>query len=171
VIIGGVTFTLGLFWFGWSGYRSDIHWIVPTLSGLFTGFGLRAIFLQSLNYLLMLISFCKSAFASSFPFIHITSCGTKGTNQLQRCISNSGKHLRQVHCGRCLPLIQHIHVRCARHQLDRDAIRVHGCHFSPDPGHFLEVWRQDTAEEYIRPNGAIQTNGRDERTVGWLLTI
>ena len=51
VIIGGVSFTLGIFWFGWSGYRSDVHWIVPTLSGLLTGFGLLSIFLQSLNYL------------------------------------------------------------------------------------------------------------------------
>lgn len=51
VIAGGVSFTLGLFWFGWSGYRADIHWIVPTLSGLLTGFGLLSIFLQSLNYL------------------------------------------------------------------------------------------------------------------------
>ena len=51
VILGGVLFCLGLFWFGWSGYRPDIHWIAPTLSGLFTGFGLLAIFLQSLNYI------------------------------------------------------------------------------------------------------------------------
>ena len=50
-IMGGVSFTCGLFWFGWSGYKADIHWIVPTLSGLLTGFGLLAIFLQSLNYL------------------------------------------------------------------------------------------------------------------------
>lgn len=51
VILGGISFTCGLFWFGWSGYRADIHWIVPTLSGLLTGFGLLSIFLQSLNYL------------------------------------------------------------------------------------------------------------------------
>ena len=51
VIIGGISFAGGLFWFGWSGYRSNIHWIVPTLSGLLTGFGLLSIFLQSLNYL------------------------------------------------------------------------------------------------------------------------
>ena len=50
-IIGGVSFAGGLFWFGWSGYRSNIHWIVPTLSGLLTGFGLLSIFLQSINYL------------------------------------------------------------------------------------------------------------------------
>ncbi len=51
VIIGGVSFTCGLFWFGWSGYKPGIHWIVPTLSGLLTGFGLLSIFLQALNYL------------------------------------------------------------------------------------------------------------------------
>ena len=51
VIIGGVSFAGGLFWFGWSGYRADIHWIVPTLSGLLTGFGLLSIFLQALNYI------------------------------------------------------------------------------------------------------------------------
>ena len=52
VIIGGAAFAGGLFWFGWSGYRADIHWIVPTLSGLLTGFGLLSIFLQSLNYII-----------------------------------------------------------------------------------------------------------------------
>lgn len=52
VILGGVLFALGLFWFGWSGYRADIPWIVPTLSGLFTGFGLMSIFLQCLNYII-----------------------------------------------------------------------------------------------------------------------
>ncbi len=51
VIVGGIAFTGGLFWFAWSGYKADIHWIVPTLSGLLTGFGLLSIFLQSLNYL------------------------------------------------------------------------------------------------------------------------
>ena len=51
VMAGGLSFALGLFWFGWSGYKADIHWIVPTLSGLLTGFGLLAIFLQSLNYI------------------------------------------------------------------------------------------------------------------------
>jgi len=51
VIIGGISFTCGLFWFGWSGYKQSTHWIVPTLSGLLTGFGLLSIFLQALNYL------------------------------------------------------------------------------------------------------------------------
>jgi DHA1 family multidrug resistance protein-like MFS transporter len=51
VIAGGVAFAAGIFWFGWTGYRQDIHWIAPTLSGLLTGFGLMSIFLQALNYL------------------------------------------------------------------------------------------------------------------------
>lgn len=51
VIAGGAAFAVGLFWFGWSGYRADVHWIVPTISGLLTGFGLMSIFLQALNYL------------------------------------------------------------------------------------------------------------------------
>lgn len=51
VIAGGIAFTIGIFWFGWTGYRADIPWIVPTLSGLLTGFGLMSIFLQALNYL------------------------------------------------------------------------------------------------------------------------
>jgi DHA1 family multidrug resistance protein-like MFS transporter len=66
IIIGGLSFAGGLFWFGWSGYRRDIHWIVPTLSGLLTGFGLLSIFLQSLNYLVdAYLMFAASAIAGN----------------------------------------------------------------------------------------------------------
>ncbi|KAL8793481.1 MAG: hypothetical protein Q9195_003964 [Heterodermia aff. obscurata] len=41
VIVGGVTFALGIFWFAWSGYRRDIHWIAPTLSVVFYRYGHR----------------------------------------------------------------------------------------------------------------------------------
>jgi DHA1 family multidrug resistance protein-like MFS transporter len=51
VVFGGISFAIGLFWFGWTGFKEDIHWIAPTLSGLCTGFGFLLIFLQSLNYL------------------------------------------------------------------------------------------------------------------------
>jgi MFS transporter, DHA1 family, multidrug resistance protein len=27
MVVGGVLYSIGLFWFGWTGYRSDIHWI------------------------------------------------------------------------------------------------------------------------------------------------
>ncbi|RMZ81739.1 hypothetical protein DV738_g2124, partial [Chaetothyriales sp. CBS 135597] len=78
VIIGGVLFGAGLLWFGWSGYKKDVHWIVPTLSGLFTGFGLLAIFIQLFNYIIdsyIMFSasaiaantFLRSAMAAGFP--------------------------------------------------------------------------------------------------------
>jgi MFS transporter, DHA1 family, multidrug resistance protein len=59
-----------MLWLGWSGFRKDVHWIAPTLSGLLryrtpeclvkwntadrwnSGFGIMAIFLQALNYLI-----------------------------------------------------------------------------------------------------------------------
>jgi len=66
VVAGGASFSIGLFWFGWSGYRADVHWIVPTLSGLCSGFGLMSIFLQSLNYLVdAYLMFAASAIAGN----------------------------------------------------------------------------------------------------------
>ncbi|KAI1136729.1 MFS general substrate transporter [Hypoxylon sp. FL0543] len=66
VIAGGVSFTAGIFWFGWSGYRADIHWIVPAASGILTGFGLMGIFLQALNYLVdAYLMFAASAIAGN----------------------------------------------------------------------------------------------------------
>lgn len=50
-MVGSAAFAVGIFWLGWSGGRRDIHWIVPVLSGLPTGFGLFCIFQQLLNYL------------------------------------------------------------------------------------------------------------------------
>lgn len=74
VIIGGVLFSAGLFWFGWTGFTNDIHWIVPTLSGLFTGFGVLAIFIQLLNYIidsyLMLYVSSLALRHSSFSSLH-----------------------------------------------------------------------------------------------------
>ncbi|KAL2809302.1 major facilitator superfamily domain-containing protein [Aspergillus granulosus] len=49
-IPGAVAFSAGLFWLGWTGYKRDIHWIVPTLSGLLTGYGLISIFISSIQY-------------------------------------------------------------------------------------------------------------------------
>ena len=66
VILGGASFALGLFWFGWSGYKASTPWIVPTLSGLLTGFGLLAIFLQALNYIIdAYLMFAASAIAAN----------------------------------------------------------------------------------------------------------
>ncbi|KAF2632160.1 major facilitator superfamily [Macroventuria anomochaeta] len=66
VIVGGACFAVGLFWFGWTGYNPNIHWIVPTISGILTGFGLLAIFLQALNYLVdAYLMFAASAIAAN----------------------------------------------------------------------------------------------------------
>lgn len=66
VILGGVSFAAGLFWFGWSGYTGRVHWIVPTLSGLCTGFGIFSVFLQLLNYIVdAYLMFAASAIAGN----------------------------------------------------------------------------------------------------------
>ena len=46
---GGIIFAAGLFWFGWGGYSTNTHWIVPTLAGIFLGFGIFTVFIQCLN--------------------------------------------------------------------------------------------------------------------------
>lgn len=50
-MVGGIAFTIGLFWFGWTA-KASIPWIVPTLAGIFIGFGLFAVFLGCLNYII-----------------------------------------------------------------------------------------------------------------------
>jgi DHA1 family multidrug resistance protein-like MFS transporter len=65
-MVGGLLFAAGLFWFGWSGYTGHVHWIVPVLSGLFTGFGIFSIFLSLLNYLVdAYLMFAASAIAAN----------------------------------------------------------------------------------------------------------
>jgi MFS transporter, DHA1 family, multidrug resistance protein len=63
-MIGAVFFAGGLFWLGWSGYRKEIHWIVPTIGGVVTGFGISLVFLQAFNYLIdayLMVSYSLSA--------------------------------------------------------------------------------------------------------------
>lgn len=48
---GAAAFSIGILWFGWSGYTRSVHWIVPTLSGIFSGFGLLTTFVPSITYL------------------------------------------------------------------------------------------------------------------------
>lgn len=65
-MLGGISFTIGLFWFGWTGYTSSIHWIVPTLAGLCLGFGIYTIFLQLMNYIIdSYLMFAASAIAGN----------------------------------------------------------------------------------------------------------
>ncbi|KAF2267199.1 MFS general substrate transporter [Lojkania enalia] len=65
-MVGGVLFSGGLFWFGWTSYTGNVHWIAPVLSGLFTGFGIFSIFLSLLNYIVdAYIMFAASAIAGN----------------------------------------------------------------------------------------------------------
>ncbi|KAF9895329.1 hypothetical protein FE257_000233 [Aspergillus nanangensis] len=65
-IVGGCAFTIGLFWFGWTGWTKDIHWMAPTASGTFVGFGIYVIFLQCFNYLIdSYLQFAASVFAAN----------------------------------------------------------------------------------------------------------
>ncbi|UPX20263.1 uncharacterized protein EKO05_0010502 [Ascochyta rabiei] len=65
-MVGGVLFSGGLFWFGWTGYSGNVPWIVPVLSGLFTGFGIFTIFLSLLNYIVdAYLMFAASAIAAN----------------------------------------------------------------------------------------------------------
>lgn len=84
--IGGIVFACGLFWFGkrtvnipvtssmltddsftgWGGYMSSTPWIVPTLAGLFLGFGIFTVFIQCLNYIIdAYLMFAASAIAAN----------------------------------------------------------------------------------------------------------
>ncbi|KAJ5114512.1 MFS general substrate transporter [Penicillium alfredii] len=101
VIVGGFLFAAGLFWFGWTGFTSSIPWIVPTLSGLFTGFGLLVIFIQLFNYLidtyLMFAAsaiaantFCRSMVAASFPLFSrqmFQNMGIQWASTLLGCVA------------------------------------------------------------------------------------
>ncbi|ETI27276.1 hypothetical protein G647_09959 [Cladophialophora carrionii CBS 160.54] len=87
VMIGGVLFAAGLFWFGWTGYKESIHWIVPTLSGLFTGFGLLAIFICCFNYLIdSYLMFAASAIAAN---TFLRSCLAAGFPLFSRQMFNN----------------------------------------------------------------------------------
>jgi DHA1 family multidrug resistance protein-like MFS transporter len=100
-MIGGVLFSGGLFWFGWTGYSGNVHWIVPVLSGLFTGFGIFSIFLSLLNYIvdayLMFAAsaiaantFMRSIFGGIFPLFAtqmFTGMGIQWASTLIGCVA------------------------------------------------------------------------------------
>lgn len=89
---GAVAFPIGLLWFCWTGnYPEKIHWIVPTLSGLMTGFGLIVIFIPSINYIVdcYLVfaasavagnTFLRCSFGCAFPLFAEFMFNALGTN-------------------------------------------------------------------------------------------
>ncbi|QSZ33686.1 hypothetical protein DSL72_005257 [Monilinia vaccinii-corymbosi] len=78
MMVGASLFPIGLFWFAWTGNDPSIHWIAPTMSGIFSGIGIITIFLQALNYLvdsylfvaastIAANTFLRSLFGAGFP--------------------------------------------------------------------------------------------------------
>lgn len=49
--IGGVVFAISMFWFAWSAEYNSVHWIVPTIAGVFLSASILLIFVSFLNYL------------------------------------------------------------------------------------------------------------------------
>ena len=49
--VGSIAFTIGIFWFGWTGAFESVHWIVPVIGGYVLGFGILAIFMMLIMYI------------------------------------------------------------------------------------------------------------------------
>lgn len=79
MMVGAVSYTIGLFWLGWTGaYAAHVHWIVPTIGAAPLGIGLILLFLPALNYIIDCYlffaasaiagnTFLRSAFGAAFP--------------------------------------------------------------------------------------------------------
>ncbi|CAK7237350.1 hypothetical protein SEUCBS140593_009930 [Sporothrix eucalyptigena] len=50
IFLGGILFSVGFFWFGWTA-APRFHWAIPTVAGGFIGCGFNIVFQQCLNYL------------------------------------------------------------------------------------------------------------------------
>ncbi|KJR88148.1 uncharacterized protein SPSK_07281 [Sporothrix schenckii 1099-18] len=80
MMVGSVLFSGGQFLTGWTGARTDIHWIAPVLGLVMTGSGFFTIFQAALNYLVDTFqtyaasaiaanTFLRSCFAAAFPLV------------------------------------------------------------------------------------------------------
>lgn len=76
-MVGAVCVPIGMFWFGFTTYRS-IHWIVPIIATVLFGFGIDYIFIAIFTYTghayrpvaasaMAANSICRSSWAASFP--------------------------------------------------------------------------------------------------------
>lgn len=85
-------FSIGLFWFFWTAnYPQKVHWMVPTASGLFTGYGLMGLFVPSMNYVvdaylffaasaLAALTFLRSGMAAAAPLFATYMFSNMGFN-------------------------------------------------------------------------------------------
>ena len=75
MIIGGVLFAAGLFWFGWTA-DPKFHWIIPTIATAFIGAGFNIIFQQCINFLVDTYATYAASAVSANTFLRsILACG------------------------------------------------------------------------------------------------
>jgi len=79
MVVGGVLFVIGLFWFGWTA-APQYHWALPTVAAGFIGAGFNVIFQQCINFLVdsyglyaasavSANTFLRSILAAAFPLV------------------------------------------------------------------------------------------------------
>ncbi|KIX94086.1 uncharacterized protein Z520_10112 [Fonsecaea multimorphosa CBS 102226] len=101
-ITGAVSFAVGLFWFAWTAaYPRHVHWIIPTVSGVATGFGILTIFIGCFNFILdvygtnsvsafAIATISRSALAAGFPMFAkqmFHNLGVQWANTLLACFA------------------------------------------------------------------------------------
>ncbi|KAJ5771966.1 MFS general substrate transporter [Penicillium odoratum] len=73
-MIGGVGFSVSMFWFAWTAEFNSIHWIVPTIAGCFLSSFMLLLFVAYLNYLVdVYLMYAASAIAANT--IARSACG------------------------------------------------------------------------------------------------
>ena len=93
---GAVSFTGGLFFFGWTAYTGAVHWMAPTAAGVLLGFGIYTVFLQLLNYIIdsyltfaasaiAANTFLRSLFGAVFPLFATQMYNGKQASRLTAC--------------------------------------------------------------------------------------
>lgn len=77
-MVGGIMFAVTMFWFAWTAEFNSIHWIVPTIAGVFLSTSILVLFVAYLNYLtdvylmytasaMAANTICRSACAAAAP--------------------------------------------------------------------------------------------------------
>ena len=73
-MVGGILFAISMFWFAWTAEYNSIHWIVPTIAGVFLAAAILLLFVSILNYLTdTYLMFAASALAANTIFR--SACG------------------------------------------------------------------------------------------------
>ncbi|KAK4553712.1 hypothetical protein LTR86_009210 [Recurvomyces mirabilis] len=68
MLIGGLLFVIGLFWFGWTA-DPRFHWAIPTVATAFIGAGFNVIFQQCINFLVDTYSLYAASAVSANTFL------------------------------------------------------------------------------------------------------